>query len=189
MNFLHTFSWVHVVCSACQCLYMSENKWCRVWVELYCMYVCVHAVGIITCEATEIQRAQYKNPDSFWGIILYNAGLYQKAWTAVTRHASPGIAQPNTETYGSNESRKGGVGGVKRVERKEKQERKWWQRRAKSRERSGKRWNGKKKSERGKVKCTEKGRSLTSWTGGHASNREVCFLTVIPLRRLSWKTD
>lgn len=37
------------------------------------------------------------------------------------------------------------------------------------------------------LKCAEKGR--TSLTEGHASNREVCFLTEIRLRRLSWKTD
>lgn len=101
------------------------------------------------------------------GIIPHNAGLYQRR-PAVTRHARAGFRpfkQPDSaqQRTGGPSGEEGGAGDDT------------GERSAEETENEGQRM--------------EKCRSRTSLTGGHASNGEACFLTGIPLRRSSCKTD
>lgn len=132
--------------------------------------VCVRAVLCVCVEAADTQqRAQgFNSGDCFWGgIIPHNAGLYQRK-PAVTRHARAGFRpfkQPDSaqQRTGGPSGEEGGAGddtGERSAEETEN-EGQWM----------------------------EKCRSRTSLTGGHASNGEACFLTGVPLRRPSCKTD
>lgn len=87
---------------------------------------------------------------------------------AVTRHAGPSVCLYN-ETHRREEQ-----GDLKGEEHSGKR-----QGIAKA-GRGGMKWEKIQK----RVKCTSR-----SWIGGLVSNRDVCFLTEIPLRRLCWKTD